>query len=82
MSRDTRKHASHVSEEGKSYSSDPRLDVLKACAVLHLHIRYVDKSADPKNASQATHVERLLAIYIMPCIEYCIVLRKVQVFTQ
>ena len=65
MGGDTRKHAGHVSEEGKSSSSDPRLDVLKACAVLHLHVRYFDKSTDPKNASQATHVERLQAIYIM-----------------
>ena len=56
-----------MSEEGKSPSSDLRLNVLKARAVLHLHVRYVDKSVDPKNASQATHVEKLQAIYI--CLE-------------
>ena len=64
MGGDTRKHAGHVSEEGKSSLSDPRLDILKACPVLHLHVRYVDKSTDPKNASKATHVERLQAIYM------------------
>ena len=53
-----------MSEEGKSPSSDPRLDVLEACAVLHLHVRYVIKPADPKNASQASHVECLQAIYV------------------
>ena len=51
-------------EEGKSPSSDPRLDVLDSCAVLHLHVCYVIKPADPKNASQASHVECLQAIYI------------------
>jgi hypothetical protein len=35
----------------------PRLDVLKACAVFCLHIRYVIKLADPKNVLQATHVK-------------------------
>ena len=67
MTGDTIKHAGQVSEEDKSSSTDPRLDVLKACAVLHLHVRYVDKSADPKYASQVTHVEKLQAIYI--CLE-------------
>ena len=51
-------------EEGESSSSDPRLDVLKACAVLHLHVRYVIEPADLKNASQTKHVESLQAIYI------------------
>ena len=62
--RGTRRHAGHMSKEVKSPSSDPRLDVLKACAVLHLHVRYVIKPADPKNALQASHVESLQAIYI------------------
>ena len=52
-----------MSEEDKSPSSDPRLDILEACAVLHLHVRYVVKSADTKNASHATHVESLQEIY-------------------
>ena len=65
MGGDTRKHAGHVTEEGKSFSSDPRLGTLKACPVLHLHVRYANKSADPKNKSQATHVERLQALYMM-----------------
>ena len=52
-----------MSEEGKS-PFDPRLDVLEACAVLHLHVRYVIKPDDPKNASQASHVESLQAICI------------------
>ena len=51
-------------EEGRTPSSDPRLDVLEACAVLHLHDRYVIEPADPKDASQATHLESLQAIYI------------------
>ena len=54
-----------MSEEGKS-PFDPRLDVLEACVVLHLHVRYVIKPADPKNASQVTHVESLQAIYNQP----------------
>ena len=66
MSGDPRLHAGHVSEEGKSPSSDNLLDILKACTVLHLNVRYVVKSADLKNASQAAHVESLQAIYIMP----------------
>ena len=53
-----------MSEESKLPLSDPRLDVLEACAVLHLHVRYVIKPADPKNASQAWHVECLQVIYI------------------
>ena len=62
MSGDTRRHTGHVSEAGKSPSSDPWLDVLKACAVLH--VRYVIQPADPKNASQGTHVKNLQTIYI------------------
>ena len=53
-----------MSEEGKSPSSDPRLHVFQACMFLHLHVRYVIKPADPKNASQAWHVECLQVIYI------------------
>ena len=53
-----------MSEEGKSPSSDPRLDVLEACAVLHLHIRHVIKPADSRNVSPASHVQCLQAIYI------------------
>ena len=52
-----------MSKEGKSPSSDPLFAVLKACAVLHLHVRYVIKPADPKNTSQASHVKCLQAIY-------------------
>ena len=52
-----------MSEEGESPSSNPRLDVLEACAIHHLHIRYVIKPADPNNASQATHVKSLQVIY-------------------
>ena len=51
-------------EKAKSPSSDPRLDVLKACIVLHLHIHYVIKPADSKNTSQVTHMESLQAIYM------------------
>ena len=54
----------HESKEGKSSSSDPRLDVLEACAVLHLHVRYVIKLVSPKNVSQTSHAECLQAIYI------------------
>ena len=53
-----------MSEEGKSPSSDPWLDVIEACAVLHLHVRYVIKPANSKNASQASYVECQKAIYI------------------
>ena len=53
-----------MSEEGKSPSSDSNLDVLEACAVFHLHIRHVVKPADPKNASEASHMESLQTIAI------------------
>ena len=55
-----------MSEDDKSPWSDPRPDVFEACAVLHLQVRHVIKlkPADPKNASQASQVECLQAIYI------------------
>ena len=64
MSRDTGLHASNVPKEGKSPPSDSRLDVLEACAVLHLQVCYVIEPADPYDASQAAHMERLQTIDI------------------
>ena len=51
-------------KEGKFPPSDSRLDVLKACAVLHLQVCYVIEPADPEDASQATRVESLQKIDI------------------
>ena len=61
---DTGLHASNMAKEGKSPPSDSRLDVLEACAVLHLQVCYVIEPADPEDASQAAHVERLRTIDI------------------
>ena len=44
---DTGLHASNMPKEGKSPPSDSRLDVLQACAVLHLQVCYVIEPADP-----------------------------------
>ena len=57
MGREISLHAGHLSEESKSPSSDPRLDVYKACAVFQLHVRYEIKPADPENTSQVMHAE-------------------------
>ncbi len=64
MGGDTWLHSGNVSEQSKPSSSNPGLDVLKACAVLHFHIRYVIEPADPENAPQAAHVESLQPIDI------------------
>ena len=61
---DTGLHASNMPKEGKSPSSDSRLDVHKACAVLHLQVCYLIEPADSDNASQAAHVKRLQTIDI------------------
>ena len=53
-----------MSKEGKSPLPDPGLNALKACAIFHLHIRYMINPADPKNASQAMHVKSLQTIDI------------------
>ena len=53
-----------MSQDGKAPLSDSRLDVLEACAILHLHVLYVVKPADPKNASEASHMESLQTIAI------------------
>ena len=64
MGGDTRRHAGQVSDEGKSPSSDPRLDVFEACVVFHLQVCYVIEPADPEDASQAAHMKRLQTIDI------------------
>ena len=38
-------------------SSDPRLDVLEACAVLHLQVCNVVEPAESEDASQAAHMD-------------------------
>ncbi len=48
MNADTRLQVDHWSKRSKPSTSDPRLDVLKTRAVLHCHIRYVIKPADPR----------------------------------
>jgi hypothetical protein len=64
MGGDTWLHSGHVSEQSKPPTSDPRLDILKTCAVLHFYIRYAIEPADPENAPQAAHVESLQPIDI------------------
>ena len=64
MGGDTGLHAGNMPKEGKSPPSNSRLDVLEACAVLHLQVCYVIEPADPEDASQAAHVERLKTIDI------------------
>ena len=64
MGGDTGLHASNMAKEGKSPPSDSRLNVLEACAVLHLQVCYVIEPADPEDASQAAHVECLQMIDI------------------
>ena len=64
MGGNTGLHAGHVSEEGQSPSSDPRLDVLEAFEVLHLQVCYVIEPADSEDASQATRVKNLQTIDI------------------
>ena len=64
MGVDTGLHASYVPEESQSPSSDLRLDVLEACAVLDFQVCYMIKPADLKNAQQATHVKSLQTIDI------------------
>ena len=64
MGGDTGLHASNMPKEGKSPPSDSCLDILKACAVLHLQACYVIEPADPEDASQAAHMERLQTIDI------------------
>ena len=65
MCGDTGLHASNMAKEGKSPPSDTRLNVLEACAVLHLQVScYVIEPADAEEASQAVHVERLQTIDI------------------
>ena len=60
-------HASHVPEEVMYPPSDSRLDVLEACAVLHLQVCYLIEPADPEYAPQATRVKSLQTIDI--CLE-------------
>ena len=64
MGGDTGLHESDVSKEGKSPPSDSRLNVLEACAVLHLQVCYVIEPVDPEDASQAAHMKRLQTIDI------------------
>ena len=64
MGGDTGLHASNMPKEGKSPPSDSRLDVLEACAVLHLQVCYVIEPADPEDVLQAVHMKRLQTIDI------------------
>ncbi len=64
MGGDTWLYSGHMSEQSKPPTSNPRLNILKTCAVLHFYIRYVIEPVDPENAPKAAQVESLQPIDI------------------